>query len=80
MPNRCGLVTRRKPERARHVVLAIDAGKDENGGFHSARASSPPATPTGEGGEGIKMKANRTSPSPGFASLATSPAKGEEKI
>jgi hypothetical protein len=36
-------VTRRKPERARHVVLAIDAGKDENGGFHSGRTSSPPS-------------------------------------
>jgi hypothetical protein len=35
-------VTRRKPERARHVVLAIDAGKDENGGFHSGRASFLP--------------------------------------
>jgi hypothetical protein len=27
-----------KPQRARHVALAIDSGKNEDGGFHLALA------------------------------------------
>ena len=34
VPDHRGFMTRRQPQRARHVALAIDSGKDENGGFH----------------------------------------------
>ncbi len=34
MPDHRGFMTRDEPQRARHVALAIDAGKDENSGFH----------------------------------------------
>ena len=32
---------RHKPERARHVALAIDAGEDDDGGFHGSRSAHP---------------------------------------
>ena len=31
-----GLGARHKPERARHVALAIDAGENDDGGFHAS--------------------------------------------
>src|SRR5260370_523656 len=34
VPDHRGFMTRRQPQRARHVALAIDSGKDDNDGFH----------------------------------------------
>ncbi len=34
MPHHRGFMARDEPQRARHIALAIDAGKDENSGFH----------------------------------------------
>ena len=38
MPDHRGFMPGRELQRARHVALAIDAGKDEDGGFHRASA------------------------------------------
>ena len=40
MPDHRGLMARDQPQRTRHVTLAIDSGKDEDGGFHRAVAKS----------------------------------------
>ena len=37
VPDHRGLLARGELQRARHVALAIDSGKDENGGFHGRR-------------------------------------------
>ena len=34
MPDHLGFMAGGELQRARHVAFAIDAGKDENGGFH----------------------------------------------
>ncbi len=47
-----------EPNRARHVALAIDAGENEDGGFHSVNAcSSYPLPLVGEGGPSIACDA-----------------------
>ena len=38
-------MTRREPQRARHVALAIDFGKDENSGFHQRTLPSSEPRP-----------------------------------
>jgi hypothetical protein len=37
VPHHRRFMARDEPQRARHVALAIDAGKDENSGFHADR-------------------------------------------
>ena len=44
VPDHVGLAARHKLERARHVALAVDAWKNEDGGFH--RLNLPPSHPT----------------------------------
>ncbi|MHC2867667.1 hypothetical protein ACVIYH_008745 [Bradyrhizobium diazoefficiens] len=34
VPDHRGLAARDQPQRARHVTIAVDSGKDEDGGFH----------------------------------------------
>src|SRR4029450_148206 len=41
MPHHGRLAAADELERARHVALAIDAGKDDNGGFHHTPSSLP---------------------------------------
>src|ERR1700722_12741729 len=49
VPDHRGLVARSELQRAGHVALAIDSGKEENGGFHSKRTCFLPLSPKGEG-------------------------------
>ena len=51
VPDHRGLVARSEPERARHVALAVDSGKDEDGGFHGGsdrKRESSAEAPTGQ--------------------------------
>jgi hypothetical protein len=40
MPDHRGLLAGDELERARHIALAVDSGKDENGGFHGVTGVS----------------------------------------
>src|ERR1700733_6222937 len=91
MPDHRGLVSGREFQRTRHIALAIDSGKDENGRFHFQTNLLPSPLPLRERvvrnaacGMQNRMrgypKTSCANPSPGSLRSAPSPTGERETL